>query len=155
MRTGLIASSVLTLLFVSVLAYGDDIKTLDGKTYYNVQVISKTPTALTVECTKLPVSEDRVLKMLKLSRLDESTQKKYGYSNATADQSKHKDQVTTDNPNIKQNAIPDSKSSTAFDVQQGASGQQYLIQKTKLSKIQDSINARTAAQVKEMDDNAN
>lgn len=52
-------------------------------------------------------------------------------------------------------AILQCESSNAFDIPQGASIQQYLIQKTKLSKIQDSINARTAAQMKEMDDNAN
>lgn len=144
MRNALIIP-LLTLFFVSVLAYGEDIKTLDGKTYYNVKVVSKTPTDMTVECTKLPVSEDRVLKTLKLSRLDESTQKKYGCDNAKADQSNHEEK----------NEVSNSKNSNAFDVPLGASTQQYLIQKTKLSNIQDSINARTAAQMNEMNDNTN
>ena len=144
MRNALIIP-LLTLFFVSVLAYGEDIKTLDGKTYYNVKVVSKTPADMTIECTKLPVSEDRVLKTLKLSRLDESTRKKYGYDNAKADQSNHEEK----------NEVSNSKNSNAFDVQQGNSAQQYLIQKTKLSKIQDSINARTAAQMNEMNDNTN
>lgn len=86
-----------------------------------------------------------------LSGLDESTLKKYGYDKANTEQSSDGNPAATDSPTIKQNAIQDSKSSNAFDVQQGNPAQQYLIQKTKLSKIQDSINARTAAQ----DDNAN
>lgn len=148
MRIGFI-SSIQALLLVVTLVYGDDIKTLDGKTYYNVKVISKTPIDMTVECTKLPISEERELKTLKLSRLGESTQKKYGYGNVKADQSSHED-----DPTVKLHAIADTKSSSGFDVQQDASAQQYLIQKTKLSKIQDSINARTAAQMNEMDDGA-
>ena len=108
MRTCLIAS--LTFLYLIAFAYGDHIKTLDGKDYYNVKVVSKSPIDITIECTKLPVSEDRVLKTLKLSRLDDSTRKKYGYDNAKADQSNHEDK----------NEVINSKNSNAFDVPQGA-----------------------------------
>lgn len=66
-------------LFSSIIIFADNITTLDGKVYYNVEVINKTSTDMTVECTRTSIPENRVVKTLKLSRLDEATLRKYGY----------------------------------------------------------------------------
>ena len=154
MRTSFIPTALLLLLGVSFV-HSDDIKTLDGKTYYNVKIISKTPTSMTVECSRTADTEDKIIITINSSRLNEDTQKKYELDNKKPTLPDQEIMTTSNNSSVKKNNIEASNKNTGFDVQQGASTQQYLIQKTKLSKIQDLMSARTRAEMKEMDDNAN
>ncbi len=130
-------------------------KTLDGKTYYNVNVISKTLAAMTVEYSKTDYPKNKVITTIKSSRLDEAAQKKYGLNSATQSQYDREIMTTVNNSPADKTNVEASKKNTAFDAPQGASAQQYLIQKTKLSKIQDSMNARSQAEMKEMEENTN
>ena len=154
MRARLVSVAFL-LLTVIIPVCGDDIKTLDGKTYYNVNVISKTVTAMTVEYAKTSDSKDRIITTIKTSRLDETARKKYGFNSANPAQSDQEIIQPVNNSPAGKTNVEASKKNTGFDVPQGASAQQYLIQKTKLSKIQDSMNARYQAEMKEMDESTN
>lgn len=154
MRASLVSVAFL-LLTVVIPVCGDDIKTLDGKTYYNVKVISKTPTTMTVECSRTADTEDKMITTINSHRLNEDTQKKYELANKRPNLPNQEIITTANSSSVKKNNIETPTENTCFDVQQGASTQQYLIQKTKLSKIQDLTNARTRAEMKEMDDNAN
>ncbi len=154
MKVTLIYSALFLCLGVS-LAYGDDITTLDGKTYYQANVISKTHADMTVEYSKTPDTEDKAITTIKSSKLDEAAQKKYGFNDAERVGTVQKTTTPVNNLSAGKADIENSKKNAGFDIQEGAPGQQYLIQKTKLSNIQDSMNARYQAEMKEMDDNAN
>jgi len=71
---------IISFMTLGISLFADNITTLDKKTYYNVEVITKTATDLTIECTRTPVPEEgKALRTIKLSKLDEATLQKYGY----------------------------------------------------------------------------
>jgi len=75
--------AVAFILTLSILMHSDDfeiITTKDGKTYFNVEVLRKTPASLEISYCKTMDSENRTVTTLPFSKMTQSDQKKYGYT---------------------------------------------------------------------------
>lgn len=71
------------ILVLSIFAHSNDfeiITTKDGKTYFNVEVLRKTPVSLEISYCKTMDSENRTVTTLAFSKMTEADQIRYGYT---------------------------------------------------------------------------